>query len=144
MKLDDLKKEIKGFLKEKDLKLYDVSYDKKDGILSIILDETLEMKRLEEVSQLLSDFMDMHDEDFDNYILDVSNIGLERPIRNKKEREDAVGAYVYVKTKDSEYNGTLEKYEAGILTVSYKDKTRSKKVDIGEKEIKEMRYAVNF
>ena len=34
--------------------------------------------------------MDKYDEEFDNYILDVSNVGIERPIRNDEEIEDIV------------------------------------------------------
>ena len=144
MELNKIRKDLELFLEEKDLHLFDCSFNKHEGIFSILIDETLNMDELESLSNDLSKFMDKYDEEFDNYILDVSNVGIERPIRNDEEIINAINSYIYVKTKDKELNGTLKSFENDELLISYKDKTRSKEITLNKKDIKKIRYAVNF
>ena len=144
MELKKIKKDLESFLKEKDLHLFDCSFNKHEKIFSILIDETLNMDELEKVSNELSIFMDKYDDEFDNYILDVSNVGIERPIRNDEEILKAINSYIYIKTNDKELNGTLKSFENDKLVISYKDKTRSKEITLNKKDIKKIRYAVNF
>lgn len=144
MNIKELKEKLETFIETKSLHLFDLEYSKKDNILTVLIDETLSLDELEVLSNEISKFMDEYDEELDAYILDVCNVGAERPIRNSKEIKEALGSYIYVKTKDKEYNGTLDKYEDNVLTISYKDKTRNKVVTVNENEIKKIRYAVSF
>lgn len=144
MELNKIRKDLELFLEEKGLHLFDCSFNKHEAIFSILIDETLNMDELESLSNDLSKFMDKYDEEFDNYILDVSNVGIERPIRNDEEIIKAINSYIYVKTKDKELNGTLKSFENDELLISYKDKTRSKEITLNKKDIKKIRYAVNF
>ena len=145
MNTDKIKKEIEGFLSSKGMKLFDLQYSKKDQTLTVLLDEKLSMDELEEVSNEISQLLDKYEDEFvDNYFLDVSTVGAERPIRNKEELKDAVGEYIYVKVKGSEYYGTLHSFENETLTLKVKDKTREKDVLIEYPQIKKVRYAVKF
>lgn len=145
MNTDKIKKEIEGFLSSKGMKLFDLQYAKKDQTLTVLLDEKLSMDELEEVSNEISQLLDKYEDEFvDNYFLDVSTVGAERPIRNKEELKDAVGEYIYVKVKGSEYYGTLHSFENETLTLKVKDKTREKDVLIEYPQIKKVRYAVKF
>ena len=145
MKLDSIKAKLEDYLKEKKLKLFEITYSKKDETLSILLDEKLDLDKLEEVSNDISDYLDKFEDEFeDNYILDVSTIGAERPIRNKKELEKAVGEYIYVKTKEVEYYGTLLDYTDGIINLEVMDKTKKKNVSVDYSKTKQVRYAVKF
>ena len=145
MNTDKIKKEIEGFLSSKGMKLFDLQYSKKDQTLTVLLDEKLSMDELEEVSNEISQLLDKFEDEFvDNYFLDVSTVGAERPIRNKEELKDAVGEYIYVKVKGSEYYGTLHSFENETLTLKVKDKTREKDVLIEYPQIKKVRYAVKF
>ena len=144
MDIRKLEQLLKAHLREKGLHLYELHYTKKDSILSVVLDESMDMNALEEVSRDISEFMDTVDEDMDAYLLDVCTAGIERPIRTEDEMKRAVGSYVYVKTKEIRQEGTLEKYEDGVLTLSYLDKNRTKTVLIEAKNVKQMRYAVKF
>ena len=145
MNTDKIKKEIEGFLSSKGMKLFDLQYSKKDQTLTVLLDEKLSMDELEEVSNEISQLLDKYEDEFvDNYFLDVSTVGAERPIRNKEELKDAVGEYIYVKVKGNEYYGTLHSFENETLTLKVKDKTREKDVLIEYPEIKKVRYAVKF
>jgi ribosome maturation factor RimP len=103
------------------------------------------MEDIEKISDELSALLDGYENELpDKYFLDVSTVGVERPIRNEEELKDAVGNYIYVKTAKNEYYGDLEAYEDGILKLSVKDKTRMKTVEVDYKEVKKVRYAVKF
>ena len=129
---------------EKGLTLYELNYLKKDSILQVVLDESLDMKEIEQISGDVSDFMDRYDEELDAYLLDVCTAGIERPIRTDKEMEKAVGSYVWVKTKENTYEGTLTEVTEEELRLSVRDKTRDKLVTVPKKQVKKMRYAVKF
>ena len=145
MNTDKIKKEIEGFLSSRGMKLFDLQYSKKDQTLTVLLDEKLAMDELEEVSNEISQLLDKYEDEFvDNYFLDVSTVGAERPIRNEEELKDAVGEYIYVKVKGNEYYGTLHSFENETLTLKVKDKTREKDVLIEYPQIKKVRYAVKF
>ena len=145
MNLDKVKQDVNEFVNEKKLNLFEISYLKKDNTLSIILDEKLDMDGLEKVSNEISEFLDKYADDFDeNYILDVSTVGVERPIRNEDELSKAVGEYIFVKTKEEEFYGDLKDFTDGIIHLEIKDKTRIKNVSIDYSKTKLVRYAVKF
>ncbi len=144
MNLTKLKEDTVKFLENEGLKLYDLTYDTKEETLTVMLDESMDLDKLEEVSNKISDFMDGHDEELGKYILDVTTVGAERPIRNEEEVKAAVGSYVFVKEKKESYNGTLKKYEDGKIYLEYLDKTKKKEAVIDYKEVKVMRYAIKF
>ena len=145
MNLDKVEKSLKDYLSDLKIKLYELNYLKNDSTLSIVLDERLDMNELEEVSNKISEYLDKYADDFDgNYILDVSTVGIERPIRNEEELSKAVGEYIYVKTKDNEYYGDLKEFADGIIKLETKDKTRTVSVSIEYSKTKFVRYAVKF
>ena len=145
MDINKIKTVLEDFSKENDLKLFDVNYQKSSLILSVLFDNELDMDKLEEVSNKLSSYLDRYEDDFDdNYFLDVSTVGVERPIRNEYELKDAVGSYIYVKTKENEYYGTLHSFNNGVLALKVKDKNRSKDVSVEYSKTKQVRYAVEF
>ena len=145
MNLDKIKEELNRYITEKGLKLFEVTYQKKDSTLTVLLDEKLKMDELEEISNDLSSFLDGYADEFeDNYFLDVSTVGVERPIRNEDELKEAIGEYIYVKTKENEYYGTLSSYNNGVMNLKIKDKTREKDVSVEYQKAKKVRYAVRF
>lgn len=145
MDINKIKKILEDFSKENDLNLFDVNYQKSSLILSVLFDNDLDMNKLEEVSNKLSTYLDKYEDEFeDNYFLDVSTVGVERPIRNEEELKAAVGKYIYVKTKENEYYGTLHSYTNGVLRLNVKDKNRTKNVSVEYSNTKQLRYAVEF
>ena len=124
--------------------LYSLTYKKKDNILEVLIDESLDLDGISRLSELISGFMDKYDEDFDEYLLDVSCAGCERRIRNEDELRRAVGEYVHIKTREFEEDGYLKSFENGKVTVEYMDKTRKKAVTVNYDDIKTIRYAVKF
>ena len=145
MKIDDIKQKLAEYLEEKKLKLFEITYQKKDQTLSILLDEKLDLDKLEEISNDISQYLDKFEDEFDdNYILDVSTVGAERPIRDEDELIKAIGEYIYVKSKESEYYGTLIDYTDGIIHLEVIDKTKTKNVSVDYSKTKQVRYAVKF
>lgn len=144
MEIEKLKDNLKRDLKSLGYDLYDVSYQKKDNILSVIVDKQMDLNEVEELSKKVSSIMDLYDEDMDEYLLDVSSVGIEREIRDKKELEKAVGSYIYVKTKELKVYGDLLEFKDDVLTLETKDKNITKKVNINYSDIKFVRYAVKF
>ena len=145
MNLDSVKSNLEKYLDEKKLKLFEINYQKKDQTLTILLDEKLNLDELEKVSNEISDYLDKYEDEFDdNYILDVSTVGVERPIRNQDELNKAVGEYIFVKTKDETYTGTLKDYTDGIIHMEVMDKTKVKNISVDYKKTKLVRYAVKF
>ena len=124
--------------------LYSLTYKKKDNILEVLIDESLDLDGISRLSELISGFMDKYDKDFDEYLLDVSCAGCERRIRNEDELRRAVGEYVHIKTRGFEEDGYLKSFENGKVTVEYMDKTRKKAVTVNYDDIKMIRYAVKF
>lgn len=145
MDIKIIEKDLNEYLSSLDLHLFEVKYYKSDQTLSILLDDKLDLDKLEEVSNKLSDFMDKYENDIEgNYILDVSTVGIERPIRNEEELIQAIGSYIYVKTKDDEVYGYLNKYENGTLSIDYKEKNINKIKNIEYAKTKKVRYACEF
>lgn len=145
MNLEKIKEDLTKYLNDKGFKLFEASYQKNDSIFSILLDNKLNMEEIEKISEELSVFMDKYDEDFpQNYFLDVSCVGAEKPIRNIEELNNAIGEYIFVKTKDKECYGVLKCFENNILTLLTKDKNRDKQVMIDYADVKKVRYAVKF
>ena len=144
LKLEEIKEALSKDIEKEGYHLYDLTYQKKDKILTCLLDESLDLDTIEILSEKISSFMDKYDEDFDEYLLDVSSVGIERPIRNEEELLKAVGSYIFVKTKEDRLNGTLLAYEDGMLKIEYQDKNRKKTKEIAYKAIRQLRYAVRF
>ena len=145
MNLEKINHALDEFCKENKVKLFEVSYHKNDQTLTVLLDEKLNMDELEEISKKLSDYLDRFEDEFeDNYFLDVSNVGAERPIRNEEELKQAIGEYIYVKTKDNEYYGTFKSYSNGVISLDVTEKNKTKNVSIEYKNTKKVRYAVKF
>lgn len=124
--------------------LYSLTYKKKDNILEVLIDESLDLDGISRLSELISGFMDKYDKDFDEYLLDVSCAGCERKIRNREELARAAGEYVHIKTREFEEDGYLKSFENDKVTVEYMDKTRKKTVTVNYDDIKMIRYAVKF
>ena len=124
--------------------LYSLTYKKKDNILEVLIDESLDLDGISRLSELISGFMDKYDKDFDEYLLDVSCAGCERRIRNDDELRRAVGEYVHIKTREFEEDGYLKSFENGKVTVEYMDKTRKNAVTVNYDDIKMIRYAIKL
>jgi len=145
MDLKLIKEDLNEFCSSKGWHLFEVSYNHKDNAIEVLLDDKFDLDQLENVSNEISSYMDKYDNDIEgNYVLDVSTVGVERPIRNQEELKEAIGQYIYAKTKDDEVYGYLNKFENDVLSIAYKEKTVDKIKNIEYSKLKKVRYAVKF
>ena len=145
MNLEKIRKVLTEYADTHGYRLFEVEYHKNDQTLSVVFDEEFDMAGLEKVSQEVSDLLDPYEDEFaSQYFLDVSTVGIERPIRNEEELKAAIGQYIYARCKEEEYYGDLLSYAEGILELQVRDKTRTKNVSLAYADVREMRYAVRF
>ncbi len=82
----------------------------------------------EVVSRALSDLLDEHDYISENYILEVSSPGLDRPLKKDKDFARSIGKDVEVKlfkaiNKEKEFYGVLKAYDQETVTIELEDES---------------------
>ena len=143
MDLKEIKEHLSKDIEKIGYHLYSLAYKKKDKILEVLIDESLDLNEISKLSEKISKIMDKYDDEFDGYILDVASAGSERVIP-KDNISNALDKYIHIKTKDIEIDGTLKAYKDKILKIEYLDKTRKKVININVNDVKCIRYAIKF
>lgn len=135
--------------------LVDVEYGKMGGddVLSIFVDKEggITLNDTAELSEVISPLLDQIQPDPfpDQYMLEVTSPGLERPLKNAEAVAKAVGQYIHVKLyqaidKHKIFEGTLLSFENQELLMEYMDKTRKKQVTIPYQTVAKARLAVKI
>jgi len=101
------------------------------------------------VSERLSEKLDELDPITQNYFLEVSSPGAERPLKKAKDFEKAIGKNVFIKTYepiDGEkgFEGKLLDYDGQTVKIEMKIKTRKKVIEIPYEKVASARLAVIF
>ena len=150
---------VKPFIEEivtsNGLHLYELEFVKEDGMwflrVSIEKDDgTMDFETAEVISNLVSTKLDELDPIEHEYVLDVCSPGAERPIRNKEEFKNNLNEYITVylnqedENKKDSYTGDLLEVNEENIVMSYKDKTRIKKVSIKFENISKAHLAIKF
>lgn len=152
--LDKIKKSILPILDEYDVYLDDIEYVKenKDWYLRIFIEKNeghLDMDTCVSVSEAISLKLDEIDIITDEYYLEVSSPGAERPLKTLEKVQQSVGEYVYLKFKNptlgmDEMYGTILNVENDMIEIQYMVKNIKKKCTIQYNEIAFIRLAVKF
>ncbi|MGT2910358.1 ribosome maturation factor RimP [Streptococcus cameli] len=135
--------------------LVDVEYGKMGGdfVLSVFVDKEggISLNDTAEISELISPLLDQIKPDPfpEQYMLEVTSPGLERPLKTKEALEKAVGQYINVKLyqaidKIKVFEGTLLSFDGETLLIEYMDKTRQKEVSIPYASVAKARLAVKL
>jgi len=133
--------------------LVDVVYEQENGTwyLRIFVDtETgLTMEDCIAVTELISAKLDEEDFIAEEYMMEVSSPGAERPLKTEEDLIEAVGYHVHVELKEAidemtVFQGDLISFESGILILECLFKTRKKKIEIDYTFVKKARLAVKF
>ncbi|MER2263365.1 MAG: ribosome maturation factor RimP [Psychrobacillus sp.] len=142
-------------LQEMNLELVDIEYVKegRDWFLRVYIDTPnggIDIEQCAQVSNKLSEKLDEEDPIKENYFLEVSSPGAERPLKKEADFIAAVGKYVFIKTYEQingakEFEGTLLSYSAeeGAL-IEIRIKTRRVKIQIEKEKIALARLAIDF
>lgn len=135
--------------------LVDVEYGKMGGdyVLSIFVDKPggISVDDTADLTDVISPLLDtLKPDPFpEQYFLEVSSPGLERPLKTKEALENAVGSYINVSLykaidKTKVFEGDLMSFDGETLTIDYLDKTRHKTVEIPYQTVAKARLAVKL
>lgn len=135
--------------------LVDVTYEKMGGdyILSVLVDkpEGITVEDTADLTEIISPLLDTIKPDPfpENYFLEVSSPGLERPLKTAESLKAAVGAYINISLykaidKVKVFEGNLVSFDGEELVMTYMDKTREKTVTIPYQMVAKARLAVKF
>jgi ribosome maturation factor RimP len=102
-----------------------------------------------DLNQALSNRFDEVDPIPEEYMLEVSSPGIERPLKKKEDFIRFMGSYVYCKTYQAidgkkEFYGTLTSYSEEGITLQVSDKNKQKQMEITHQQISQIRLAVKF
>ena len=124
--------------------------EKSELVLSVVVDkvEPIDMNMIVKLSEELSKYLDEIDNSDESYLLDVSSLGAEKPLKVEKLK-DYVGRYVNVHITnpingENIYEGDLKEVSEDSITLSYRVKTRVKEVVILFDNIYKIRLAIKF
>lgn len=124
--------------------------EKGDLYLSIVIDriEPVDMNEIVRVSGILSSYLDEIDLSEEKYTLDISSLGAEKPLAVEK-LPSYVGRYINVHLinpigGENILEGDLESVNEDSFVLSYRIKTRVKKVVILFNNIYKIRLAIKF
>ncbi|HEN2461901.1 TPA: ribosome maturation factor RimP [Streptococcus agalactiae] len=135
--------------------LVDVEYEKMGGdyVLSILIDKPggITVEDTAQLTDVVSPLLDTIQPDPfpEQYMLEVSSPGLERPLKTAEALSNAVGSYINVSLyksidKVKIFEGDLLSFDGETLTIDYMDKTRHKTVDIPYQTVAKARLAVKL
>lgn len=151
--IEEVKKIIEPKLRDLGYELFELSY-LKDGptmSLRVRVDKPgarIGLDQIVSVSEALSAVLDDANLIETNYILDVSSAGAEHAI-NVSELAKYVGAHVNLHLREpikglNTYEGDIVVLKGNLLTLSYRDKTRTLLIDLPIDDIDHARLAVKF
>ncbi|EHJ51767.1 ribosome maturation factor RimP [Streptococcus macacae] len=135
--------------------LVSVEYEKmgKDQVLSILVDKPggITVEDTAELTEIISPLLDAIEPDPfpDRYMLEVSSPGLERPLKTAESLTNAIGQYVNISLyqaidKVKHFEGDLVAFDGETLTITYRDKTSQKTIDIPYQMVAKARLAVKL
>ncbi|MFJ8266411.1 ribosome maturation factor RimP [Peribacillus asahii] len=144
---------VTPILEDLQLELVEVEYVKegKSWFLRVYIDKEtgVDIEDCGTVSEKLSEKLDEVDPIPQNYFLEVSSPGAERPLKKDKDFQKAIGKNVYIKTyepilNEKEFEGTLTAFDGQEVTLEIKIKTRKKTVVIPYDKVAKARLAISF
>ena len=124
--------------------------DKGDLILSIVVDrvEPIDMNNIVRLSEELSKYLDEIDNSNEPYILDISSLGAEKPLKIESLK-DYVGRYVHAHVinpikGENIFEGDLIEVKEDEITIAVRNKTRVNNIVILLSNIYKIRLAIKF
>lgn len=146
MNIEKIKEKLIPILERSNLSIYSIRTKREFGekILEILIDvESIDINDLEKIH--LEFQSTLEDDDLDpDYYLELSSLGVERPLKTKEDCTKVIGKYIYLESQKYKGYGTLLSFEGEILVVEINDMGRLKKIEITFDSAKKMRTAVKF
>lgn len=151
---EEVAKIASPIVEELELELVDVEFVKegRDWFLRVYIDTpngNIDIDQCSQVSEKLSEELDRTDPIPQNYFLEVSSPGAERPLKKEEDFQKAIGQFVFIKTHEAindmkEFEGYLLAYGPEGAEVEMRIKTRKLTVVISQDKIALARLAIDF
>lgn len=151
---EEVEKLVSPIVNDLELELVDIEFVKegRDWFLRVYIDTpegNIDIEQCALVSERLSEELDRTDPIPQNYFLEVSSPGAERPLKKEEDFNKAVGQYVFIKTYEpingmKEFEGYLLSYGPDAAEVEIRIKTRKLQVVIAKEKIAFARLAIDF
>ena len=145
---------VTPIVEELNLELVDIEFLKegRNWFLRVYIDTPeggIDIDQCAQVSERLSAILDEKDPIEQNYYLEVSSPGAERPLKKPSDFEKSVGKFIYVKTYEAikdmkEFQGYLKAYTEQGLELEVRIKTRKLTVFIEHEKVAKARLAIDF
>lgn len=152
--LEKIKQLIQPILNDHDVYLDDIEYvkEKNEWYLRIFIEKNnghLDMDTCVAVSEAISEMLDQEDLIEEEYYLEVSSPGAEKPLKTLEKVQQSIGEYVYIQFKNptqgmNEVYGTILNVEGTQIELQYMVKNIRKKCNIDYNDIAFIRLAVKF
>lgn len=142
-------------LEEQGFDLVDVEFVKEgsDWFLRVYIDKLggIDIDECAFVNERLSEQLDIVDPIPQNYFLDVSSPGAERPIKTKEDWQNALAANEYIHVSlyqkvegEKQYQGFFMNMDEENIYLKIRVKTREKEIVIAKQNIAKARLAIQF
>lgn len=137
---------------EKGYTKVEVSYKKESGVFYLHVmvdkDDIVSLEEIIAINDLVSPILDKADLIQNEYVLDVTSFGAEKPIELAR-LEKYVGKYIHVHLShpfkgENILEGDLDSVSDDTVSLSFKVKTRLVKVELPRKDIDQARLAIKF
>ncbi|MCD7839715.1 MAG: ribosome maturation factor RimP [Erysipelotrichaceae bacterium] len=153
--LEKITELIQPILERYDCYLDDIEYqnEKNEWYLRIFIDknhESLDIDTCAAVSEDISALLDEVDMIQNEYYLEVSSPGAEKPLKTLEQVKKAIGEYVYIKLKNPKkgmndvYGTILNVDDENNIDLQYLSKNINKNVTISYENVSFIRLAVKF
>lgn len=152
MNLKIIEESLLPFVEQMGYELNEVGFRKENGmsVLVVVLDrvEPIDMASISLASEKISEFLDKSNLIEEKYILDVSSLGIEKPIKVERLHQyigHCVNLHLNNPIKgENIIEGVVEKVDGDHLEITYKVKTKTMTLNIDLKNISKARLAVKF
>lgn len=149
-----VKELVKTKVEDLGVELYDVVYEKEgnDYFLRVLIDneeENIDLDTCVSVSEVVSSILDEKDPISNEYFLEVTSPGAERPLKTKEQFKKAINKYILVDVLEpvegyDQLVGTIKSVDDDGFDLEIKIKTRVKVVRIAFSNVSEAMTTVKF
>lgn len=146
MNFEILKEKLNPILAKSNLSVYSIRLKREFGekIVEILIDT--ESMAIDELEKIHLEFQaSLSDDDLDpDCFLELSSLGLERPLKTKEDLTKVIGRYIYLESPKYRGYATLLAFDLEQLTLEVSEKGKMKQINIAFDDARKMRTAIKF
>lgn len=150
--MDKLETWIQSIVKENNCQLYEIEWltNQNPPLLRVSIEKpngSIDLDTCALVSEAIGTCLDEKDWYSKEYMLEVCSPGAEKELKTTEQMQQSIGKYVFVKLKDPKKGidqvfGDLKNVDEHRVVIDYKEKTRTKTIEIERNNIDVIMTAV--